>query len=287
MTETDYAIDDLRRDGERILPGKRYEAVCFGHPGPAAEVVKSNSYVAEAGREDWVYPLMLAGGRRVPQDKIIEELKRGFFGYKVQIPWLGNDYGDVLVGDMIGSEEMEIAETYSLIVLLHIPRAERLAHPEVQRGVRELARSYPSARIVLAHCGRCYLPDQMKAGLLAISDIDNLYLDTAMVMEPLVFEMLLDTIDSSRLLFGTDLPVASMRGRRVYVMDHWVDLVLEGYPESGYRVQSSAIRATFMVYEIVLAIRRASERVGLTEEKFRAIFYENGVSLLNSVRRPT
>ena len=56
-----------------------------------------------------------------------------------------------------------------------------------------------------------------------------------MVMDPTVLRMVFDNIASSRVLFATDLPVAAMRGRRVYVMDHWVDLVLEGYPPSDCR----------------------------------------------------
>ena len=69
-------------------------------------------------------------------------------------------------------------------------------------------------------------------------------------------------------------------------MDHWVDLVLPGPEASTYRVQSEKFRATFMVYEIILAIRRAVERVGLPEAKLKAIFKDNGMHLLERVRRP-
>ena len=74
-----------------------------------------------------------------------------------------------------------------------------------------------------------------------------------------------------------------MRGRRVYVLDHWVDLVLKGYFDSAYRVGSNNMQATFMVYEIILAVRRAAERVGLPQEKIHNIFYNNGMSLINCV----
>ena len=76
-----------------------------------------------------------------------------------------------------------------------------------------------------------------------------------------------------------------MRGRRVYVMDHWVDLVLEGYPTSAYRVASDNMHATFMAYEIICAIRRAGEMCGLSEEQIRNVFYENGMSLIDQARR--
>jgi hypothetical protein len=63
-------------------------------------------------------------------------------------------------------------------------------------------------------------------------------------------------------------------------MDHWVDIVLEGYPASSYRVPANNIRATFMAYEIILAIKRAAERVGLSEQQLRAIYFDNGMNLL-------
>jgi hypothetical protein len=77
-----------------------------------------------------------------------------------------------------------------------------------------------------------------------------------------------------------------MRGRRVYVLDHWVDLVLPGPQASAYRVASEDMRASFMVYEIILAIRRAAERVRLSEKKLKAIFHDNGLGLLKRVQRP-
>jgi len=154
---------------------------------------------------------------------------------------------------------------------------------EVQRGVRRYGTEYPGANIVLAHCGRCYHPDRMKAAIASVADLENVYFDTSMVMDPLVLQTVFEHVDSRRVLFGTDLPVAAMRGRRVYVMDHWVDVVLEGYPRSAYRVASDNIRATFMAWEIVLAIRRAAEMAGLSDQQMKAVFYENGMALLRSV----
>lgn len=47
------------------------------------------------------------------------------------------------------------------------------------------------------------------------------------------------------------LPVAAMRGRRVYVMDHWLDIVQGDYPPSAYRVEARDIRSTSMLTMIL------------------------------------
>jgi hypothetical protein len=286
VVETEYLSEDLLRDARRILPGREYRAVCFGYPTPAVDVERTNAYVARTAREPWAFPLMIAGRGLAERDTLERTLGNGgFYGYKVYLPWHGDEYGDLRVQDMLGPVEMELADRHRLVVLLHVPRAGRLADPAIREGVCILSSEYPGARIVLAHCGRCYHPDQMKAAAPALGPLDNVYLDSSMVMDPLVLQILLEHVPSERLLFGTDFPVPAMRGRRVYVLDHWVDLVLPGYPESAYRVQSENIRASFMVYEIIQAIRRAAERVGLTRRQTEAIFHDNGASLLGGVQQ--
>jgi len=291
VLDTEYLKEDLLRDARRILPDNEYRAVCFGYPTPAADLARTNAYVAEAGREArnqdaWCLPLMIAGRGLAAPEELARGLEAGgFYGYKVYLPWHGDDYGDLRVEDMLGPVEMELANRYRLIVLLHVPGAGRLADPQILSGVRTLAREYPNAQIVLAHCGRCYHPDEMKAAAPGLTDLDNVCLDTSMVMDPLALQILLEHVPSERLLFATDFPVPAMRGRRVYVMDHWVDLVLPGYPESAYRVQSDSFRASFMVYEIIQAIRRAAERVGLADREREAVFHDNSARLLEGVDR--
>lgn len=284
VTQADYPVEALLADARRIFPDRVYKAVCFGQPTPVADPDAGNAYVAEAAPANGLYPLMLMGRGWMDRERLEDQIRRrGFFGYKVFINWIGDDYGDVGVSDMIGPTEMAVADALGLVVLLHVPRSGRLTDPEVQREVIEYATGYPNACIVLAHCGRCYLPDQMEQAVGAIRELNNVYVDTAMVMDPTVLEIVLQQMDSRRLLFATDLPVAAMRGRRVYVMDHWVDVVTEGYPASAFRVASADIRATFMAGEIVLAIARAARRVGLSDTRLRAIFYDNAMAVLEHV----
>jgi len=284
VTVEQYGVERLLADGEMLFPDRPFQAVCFGYPTPAADLQKTNDYLAAAARHAGLFPLLLTGKDKLPPAHLEAAVReRGFFGYKVLLDWFGNDYGSVNVEQMIGPQEMVLADELGLIVMLHVPRAGRLADPEVQRGVRKCATEYPGANIVLAHCGRCYHPDEMKSAVGAVADLENVYLDTAMVMDPLVLQMVFKHVDSRRVLFATDLPVAAMRGRRVYVMDHWVDLVLEGYPPSEYRVASNEILATFMAWEIVLAIVRAAETAGLSQDQLQAVFHGNGMALLRRV----
>ena len=199
--------------------------------------------------------------------------------------WLGDNYGNVRVEEMIGPAEMGLADELELVVLLHVPGAERLADPDIQRGVVELARRYPRASIVLAHCGRCYLPAEMQRAIASIQGLENVYLDTAMVMDPAVLR------DGLRERRPPPRPVRHRPAgggharRRVHVMDHWVDLVLEGYPSSDYRVGFDGMRATFMTYEIAWSVILAAKSAGLGPAEARRVFYQNGMDLLAKAGR--
>jgi predicted TIM-barrel fold metal-dependent hydrolase len=290
VTEREYDFNRLIADGRRMFPGRTYQAVCFGIPTPAADLEKTNRCCARARNHRGMFPLLVAGrGTHSPDELRRLFREEGFFGYKVFLNWHGDQYGTIGVDDMIGKEEMGLADELRLIVLFHVPGGRRLADPAVQKGVVNLARRHPGAQIVLAHCGRCYLPDEMKRAIRSIRREKNIFLDTSMVMEPDVLGIVLDQVDSRRVLFATDFPVAAMRGRRVYVMDHWVDVVLEGYSASAYRIASNGIRATFMAWEIALAIKRAGEMRGLPQRRIQEIFHENGMRLLRRVmcRKPS
>ena len=151
--------------------------------------------------------------------------------------------------------------------------------------VQGLAKSYPNAKIVLAHCGRCYNPYLMRQSIGSVADLQNVYMDTSMVMDGVTIAMALREMGSERLLFATDLPVAAMLGRRVNAKDHWVDVVRNEYAKSDFRVQSNDFNATFMAHEIAVAVELGADIAGCSEQQMKSIFYDNGMKLLRSVKK--
>ena len=288
VTQPEYPATQLLADGRLCFPDREYHAVCFGYPTPVADWEKDTAFVAAAARRHKnLHPFVVAGpDLGISRERYEQALDAGgFLGFKVFMNWLGDQYGDKRIEEMLGPTELAVANERRLVVMLHVPRSGRLADPVVQRGVRWLARECPDASIVLAHCGRCYGPAEMKAAIGALRNLPNVSLDTSMVMDPICLQIALNEIGPGRLLFATDFPVAAMRGRRVQVMDHWVDVVLPGYAPSAFRMAGD-IHATFMALEICLAIRWAAELAGLKRREVHGIFWDNGMRLLRRVRRP-
>ena len=285
VTAERYPVDQLLSDGRRCFFGKEYNAVVFGYPTPVSDWQKDCEFIAAAGKRKGLYPFMLAGRNfSPPREQILQAIDEGnFLGFKVLLDWFGDDYGDVRIEDMLGETEMTIANERKMVVLLHVPRSERLADPDIQAGVQRLAKEYPDASIVLAHCGRCYLPSELRRAIGSIGDLPNVYMDTSMVMDAGTIQIAMNEIGPERLLYGSDFPVAAMRGRRVRVMDHWVDVVLDEYSDSAFRVKSDDIRATFMAVEIAVAVRDAALLAGISDADLRGIFHDNGIGLLEKV----
>lgn len=148
-----YPPEHLLADGRKAFPDRTYEAVCFGYPTPAVDWEKDTAYIATAARAHrGLWPLLLAGpALGVSRERYEQALDANrFHGFKVFLDGYGNDYGHVRIEDMVGPVERELANERRLVLLLHVPRAGRLADPEIQDGVRRLAGECPAAKIVLA-----------------------------------------------------------------------------------------------------------------------------------------
>ena len=285
-TTVAYSAEDLLADGAAAFPGLEYHAVIFGQPTPACNQSRTNAYAAETARKyETLYPLRCTGPAlgTSPETLQREMETGGFYGYKVFLDWVGDQYPPLTFEDMLTETEFRYANERGLIVLLHVPRSGRLADPEVGASVRRMALKYPNMKLVLAHCGRCYRYEEIRQALHWVTDLDNVWFDCSMAMDPTVMAYILQRKDPRKMLFATDCPVAAMHGKRVNVGDHWVDLVLPDVPAAHYRVISDNMRATFMIHEIAKAVIIGAELAGLSVEECKRIFFQNGMDLLHGV----
>lgn len=160
VTETHYSVEDLQSDGQRIFPDRPFHAVVFGQPTPSAHARSCNEYLATP--HPALYALLITGRGMVPRQELEKTILHGnFFGYKVFLNWRGNAYADITLDDMLGPDELALANEWALVVLWHVPGARRLAEPALQGQLARIARQYPRAQFVLAHCGRCYRPEEV------------------------------------------------------------------------------------------------------------------------------
>ncbi len=280
-----FTEEDCLEAAARILPGKDFRGLCFGSPGPEVNREHANRYVARVCEDERFCGLAL-----VSPDDSAETVRRwieewGLLGYKPYHSLVRRKRAEeVSIPEMLPASQMQIADELGLVVMLHIPRARRLADPDNQREIVALAEAYPRAVIVLAHIGRAYYLSNVVGNLEEIRLRPNLYVDLAMLNHWEVLEYLFREFPRERILFGTDMPISCLGGKSVEINDQYAYIM-----EQDVRIGSSiydaehVVRFTYFYYEELRAIRKAAERAGLSRDELEALFYHNGMALLQRV----
>jgi len=146
--------------------------------------------------------------RSDPKDYLKEEYLRfldGILGGHIVGMKINSSLEKYRVTDPIYQGVLEILQDHEAVLLLHCGRWVEMSG--WQYGV-EVAKKYPKLKVILAHMGGTH-PDLSFPAIEAIQDMKNVYMDTSQTRQLAVFRKGLNTLGSSRILFGTDLPWGS------------------------------------------------------------------------------
>ena len=269
----------------KMFPGKDVSPVCFGIPtADRKNLEEQNEYLArELERFDHIFGFLLTAPEWSERE-LVERLRSGrFVGIK---PYLSTATDvppqEITIFDFLPHRHIDLAERMGWIVMLHIPRRERLADEVNIAQLREICERYPSLKLIIAHVGRAYCPRYAEEGLPKLRGCENLLFDISANSNREVFEMLIEEVGPRRILFGSDLPITAMRAKRVCEGDNYVNYIRHADWEDEHtrRRPEEEESYTFFLYEEILAFRRAAESSGLTPEDIRAVFHDNAHRLL-------
>lgn len=281
---TKYDIDDLGRDLGELYPGRETFAVCFGMPHTAYDQQRNDAYLAEVCDHKRFFPLRLFDPMNDTPEGVRADLEaRRFLGLKPYLNYVRKpNLNDVEIHEMLPAWVMEIVNDLGLLVMLHIPRKERLADALNQRQIMELCERYPRARVILAHVGRAYYLKNVAGYLDNLKDLPNCYYDLAMLNHWEVLEYLFGQVDPAKILYATDTPIAVAPGKSVEI-NHQYTYVTPVPWDLSISDDHKKIQFTSFAYEELRAIRRAVERSGLGRAFVAGVFYDNGMRLLHEV----
>lgn len=282
-----YTFEMCREDAAKLMPEQRFHGLYFGTPHEKVNRVISNEYTARECDNETRFGLAMVAPEDTA-DELLTYFRNGdLLGYKPYRNFVkGKEREEVGIHDMLPAAQMALAEELGLVIMLHIPRAARLADPDNQREIMELAAEYPRAQIVLAHIGRAYYLSNIVGQLDRIRQYPNVYVDLAMLNHAEVLEYLFREFPLDRALFGTDMPVSCLGGKSVEVNDQYVYLTEEDV-RFGACIHDAdrVLEFTWFYYEELRSIRRAAEKVGLSGEEIKGIFFDNAMGLLGGVAR--
>jgi len=281
-----YTLEEFRAATRRLLPGRSVSALAFGAVHRELAREEMNRYLGEVQRAQ---PDISALATVSPQDSM-QDVRRwieqyGLLGYKPYWNFVEHKpQSEVEIADMLTPEQLDYANERGLIVMLHIPRKYRLAEPLNKQQIREVATRCPNVAWVIAHIGRAYFMAALEGHIEQVCRLDNVYFDLAFVGHGPVIAYAIRSAGVAKILFGTDMPVADIKGKNVDFNNQ--RLYVTEAP-TAWSMSNPALGLTFtrFYYEELRAIKAAARELRLSDGALEQIFFRNAQELVAARRQ--
>ena len=278
------------RCAQITFPNREISYVAFGHPDLGCEIEGNNEWLRqECIKRDW-HSLVITRPTWVAEQVDRWLQKPGVLGVKPYYTLIGyrkdwhTGHLEASIFDYLPHHQLELLNERGAWITLHVPKADRLGHPDNIREIKELRKRYPKVRLVIAHLGRSYTEPHAKEGLLPLAEDPGIYFDQSAVLNPEVYAYALELLGPERILFGTDNPIFYMRGRRQWEGRKYINRTSHDFFFNTEReAPEIEARYTLYMYEALKALRGACDALGYGPEEVKRIFYGNARGLIDGV----
>ena len=190
--------------------------------------------------------------------------------------------GDVEIRDMLTPGQLDYLNEKGLAITLHIPRSGRFADPVNQYQMVQICEKYPNIKIIFAHIGRAYYMRNIReSNIDELVKFPNAYFDTAMINNADIMRYTFDHFPAERVLFGTDSPIALLRGKSVEINNQYAYLMGENYKIGTAIIDTEgAVQFTTFFYEQLRAVIAAAP-AGCLEK----VLFSNAEKLFKGITR--
>ena len=288
----DNSIEDLLETYRLLFAGKHVTPLMFSFLDLDDDFEMANEYVRHCAQQHNLPCLIFASPRWSAQQFEDRILAGGFLGAKVYFT-LSEPYiprAEIRIFDFLPHHQLDVLDKHGWIVMLHIPRDGRLKDPVNLAQMLEIEHRYPNVKVIIAHAGRAYCPEDVGGAFDVLSQTKNMVFDTAANTNAQVFEQLIRAVGPRRVMFGSDLPFTRMRMRRICENGTYINLVPKGhYGDVSDDKHMREVEAkeseklSFFLYEEIEAFRIAAGCAELTRSDIADVFYHNASRLIASV----
>ena len=281
------SAETLARCYDTVFPGRDVSLLCFGHPSLEYDVEAGNAYTArECVARGWHGLAVCRPGWTARETEEVLNAP-GIIGLKPYYAMIGpsetgrDRYIEASIFEYLPHYQLEILNARTGWLTLHVPKADRLGHPDNIREVKEIRRRYPNIILVIAHFGRSYTEPHAREAIPQLAEDEGLYWDNSAVLNPAVHRLALKEIGPERILYGTDNPIFYMRGRRQWKGRTYINRTSYPFHFNKER-EAPKIEAgyTLYMYEALKAIKDVCDELGLDALAVEAIFCGNADRLI-------
>ena len=276
----DVDMSWLKSWWQSLFPSKAVNGLVMGFPAKDCPIDKINLHVSnDVSLPDRFSILIHPKTAAEELERQIQKFKPT--GLKPYMLFADiEDYRKAGIMDMISEEQLDVANSHSLCLTLHVSKPRGMADEQNLSDIARLVRDFPNCNFILAHCGRCFLSYYMEETLDRLCVAENLWFDTSAVCDLGVFINLLARYDRSRILFGTDLVTATgFRGKYITMGFAWDACGPDAISSPALPPKP----ATFAAYENLRTLIQAIRFCKLTEAEINSVFYENSRRLFKQI----
>ena len=277
------SVEDLLLTYAQLFPGKSVKPVLM--TSPTVDLAAGNAYALACAQQRQL-PVLYCTRHDTPVGEIRQALTvGGFCGVK---PYQNHapayiPASEVRVYDFLTPDQLALIDELGGIVMLHIARADRLRDPLNIAQMLEIDARYPRAKVIIAHIGRAYSPEDIGDAFTQLRHTRNLVFDFAANTLDTAMEACLQAVGPRRLLFGSDMPITKMRMYRITENGRYINVVPRGLysgiaGDPNMRETDEPDITTF-IYEELLAFKRCADKLELSRPEIEDILCHNAARL--------
>jgi len=267
-----------------LLPGRRVSRLCFGNPLQECDQAEANAFAARQAAADPASAALMLVRPSMSPDAVATAVERwGFLGFKpYRLHSVTGDAAECRITDFLPEAQLDVADRYGLIVMLHLSKSRAIGDPENLADLDRLSSRFPRVRWVLAHAARSYYDRPLLAAREILLRLPNLRYEISSVCDTDVFDVLLEIAGPDRVMYGSDdLPVGAGRGKYITFGRAWAALDEENH---RFNLGHCDGRMTFVRYESLRAFTRACRRHGYGRPELEKVFHANARDLVEAAR---
>ena len=277
-------IEDLLQTYEDFFPGKKVIPVIFGNS--SKRYTQHNAYVKSV-KEKYGFPTMYWTHYDMSAEFLEKEILEG--GYNGLKPYLncckaGVKPSDANIFDFLPHHHLEVANRLGLNVILHVSKDDRFRNKDNVSELLEIEEKYPNVKLTVAHIGRAYAMEDLGTALEDLKNTKNMTFDFSANTNADVIRKTIETFGVKRVLFGTDLPIAKMRMKRIVENGVYINVIPKGiYGDVSNDIHMREVdddsEISNFTYEIVRGFKKASKDLSLSRNDVEDIMCNNACKL--------
>ncbi len=185
---------------------------------------------------------------------------------------------DAYIGEYLPESAWEVANKHKMPITLHMVRDHALADPGNLSYIKEMAKKYPDAVLILAHAGRAFAAWTAFGTVDELVPFENVWFDFSGVCESPAMTWILKKVGAKRCMWGSDYTVSMSAGKCVALGDafYWI-----GEKDLPNFSSITTLHNWHAGTENLMAVRQATEILELPRGDIEDLFYNTAASLFD------